>query len=482
MKITIKAWERGPCAKRRERLSAPVAWTLRIGLTAMALLAFRSAPVVAVPVARYAAPSGTPTGDGTITKPWDIATALSKRTVVQPGDTIWLRGGRYTIPAGGSIRCTLKGTASAPINVAQYPGERATLDIKGSARGLYFSQYPAVPAYVNFRDFEITTSDTNRVAGKPVAIFVSTSDHLKFINLVIHDTGEGFYLSPSATNTEVYGCIVFYNGAKDGIEHGIYIQNVSGYKKAVDNIVFNNAGFGIHAYAPSSDAALLNVSLVGNISFNNGQLGPSTPHPDLMLGGASVAITPIIDGNATYRAAPPATLWNQMIGGSAGCASPAVNDNYFVGTTVFTNCTSSLTMTGNTYYGAVLTRPKYGDKPTSLSKTVYYDNTFLTARPTNAIVVVRPNVYQAGRANIAVYNWGLKSSVDVDVDSALNPGDSYEIRDALNYFGTPVLSSVYNGSPISLPMIKRTPSKPVGFAAPPPSGPEFQAFVLLKRP
>ena len=43
---------------------------------------------------------------------------------MHPGDTIWLRGGTYT----GNFTSYLTGTASLPIVVRQYPGERATLD------------------------------------------------------------------------------------------------------------------------------------------------------------------------------------------------------------------------------------------------------------------------------------------------------------------------------------------------------------------
>src|SRR2546430_15149648 len=71
------------------------------------------------------APAGTPRGDGTRDRPWDLATALSGgRGRVQPGDTIWLRGGTYT----GNFDGTLTGTSTAPIVVRQYPGERATID------------------------------------------------------------------------------------------------------------------------------------------------------------------------------------------------------------------------------------------------------------------------------------------------------------------------------------------------------------------
>jgi hypothetical protein len=43
----------------------------------------------------YAAPSGSSAGDGSIEKPWDLDTALSNAKNIQPGATIWLRGGLY---------------------------------------------------------------------------------------------------------------------------------------------------------------------------------------------------------------------------------------------------------------------------------------------------------------------------------------------------------------------------------------------------
>ena len=42
----------------------------------------------------YVSPTGSPTGDGSAAQPWDLATAFSGPATVQPGDTVWLRGGR----------------------------------------------------------------------------------------------------------------------------------------------------------------------------------------------------------------------------------------------------------------------------------------------------------------------------------------------------------------------------------------------------
>src|SRR5690242_6677978 len=46
----------------------------------------------------FVSPTGSPSGDGSFTKPWDLATALAGPAEVTPGSTIWLRGGLYTNP------------------------------------------------------------------------------------------------------------------------------------------------------------------------------------------------------------------------------------------------------------------------------------------------------------------------------------------------------------------------------------------------
>src|SRR5438132_695952 len=41
----------------------------------------------------YASPTGSPSGDGSLTNAWDLTTALAGPAAVTPGSTIWLRGG-----------------------------------------------------------------------------------------------------------------------------------------------------------------------------------------------------------------------------------------------------------------------------------------------------------------------------------------------------------------------------------------------------
>ena len=83
-------------------------------------------------------------------------------------------------------------------------------------------------------------------------------------------------------------------------------------------------------------------------------------------------------------------------------------------------------------------------------------------RPAGVNVFVRPNRYEAGRANIVIYNWDLRDRVPVDVSSVLSPGAQFEIRDAQNYFAEPVLRGVYKGEPLLLPANLSKVALPVG--------------------
>ncbi|MCX5683176.1 MAG: hypothetical protein NT049_05765, partial [Planctomycetota bacterium] len=63
----------------------------------------------------YAAPDGKPSGNGSAAAPWDVAAAFAPPPAVKPGDTVWLRGGAYTIRDTLALAEKNSGTAAAPI-------------------------------------------------------------------------------------------------------------------------------------------------------------------------------------------------------------------------------------------------------------------------------------------------------------------------------------------------------------------------------
>lgn len=71
----------------------------------------------------YVAPAGSDQGQGSLASPWrTLAYALNR---LSPGDTLSLRGGSYF---ERNVRVALRGTASKPITIRSYPGERAIVD------------------------------------------------------------------------------------------------------------------------------------------------------------------------------------------------------------------------------------------------------------------------------------------------------------------------------------------------------------------
>jgi hypothetical protein len=103
-----------------------------------------------------------------------------------------------------------------------------------------------------------------------------------------------------------------------------------------------------------------------------------------------------------------------------------------------------------------------------------------TEKPTGTKVFVRPNRYEAGRAQVVVYNWDGQASVPVDVSAILQPGERYELYDAQNYFAGPILSGVFANTALQVPMSDLTAVAPrgTGMPTPPHTAPEFAVFIV----
>jgi hypothetical protein len=423
----------------------------------------------------YAAPTGSPSNDGSLTRPLDLATALSASSPLRAGDTLWLRGGVYRRPASPDSQgdpavfaSTLTGTAAAPIVVRQYPGERATLDgnLAPSTRVLVVHG-----SYTWYWGFEITNSDPNRYVTRGDGLD-SYGHHNRFINLIIHDTGQGvgFWATSQADDSEVYGSVISHVGheASDrGHGHSFYVQNVNGNKRIVDNILFDGFSFGVHAY--TSNGRIDNIEVRGNIAFNHGRLSVTGgDKANILFAGDQIGQNPTVVDNYGYY--PFGSDGRNL--DVSGCNNGRFQNNYLAGGTPLrlSSCTNTV-VSGNTLYGPVA----------SSTQVAYPSNTYGTT-PSGVFVGIRPNAYETGRANIAVFNWALSPTVQVNLSGANLPvGTRFEVRDAQNFFAAPVVTGTYTGGPITLPMTGLTAAPPIGNApiVPPHTAPQFGAFVVL---
>jgi hypothetical protein len=444
----------------------------------------------------YVAPTGSSSGDGSVGRPWDLATALGRS--LRGGDTLWLRGGTYR----GAFTSTLSGTSTAPVVVRQYPGERATIDGQLVVRG----------SYSTFWGFELMSSVTapGNVAG--LGVF---GPGTRIINLVIHDHGgNGIGTWAEGPNTEIYGNLVYNNGRQrvvPNFAHGIYGQNATGNKWVRENIVFNQFGYGLHFYAEGG--ALQGIHLEGNVVFQNGTPATSRGEPNLELGGANPASGARVVGNLIYKSSTEGT--NAWVGYNEGTQNQdlVLRDNYIVGGSPALRLRkwTQVSASGNTFVGSAELVNVLGSRsgfswasnrhyrtPTATAWTV--DNAGYTfadwvnragigssdaasTSPSGTQVFVRANKYEPGRANVTVFNWSGAGSASANLTGILAVGQRYEVRNAQNFFGTPAASGTYGGGSITLPLTAVAPPRPVGgsIATLTSTGTTFHSFVVLPK-
>jgi hypothetical protein len=384
---------------------------------------------------RFVAPGGSADGSGTKESPWDIASALAGRQKVAPGDTVWLRGGTYRARqgvGGNGFVVALAGRAGAPVVVAGYPGERATID------GGLSVQPPATHLWV--RDLEILVSEprpdrpvppdpTYRNVGRPWGgLNVYTGTGCRYVNLVIHDNCQGVSFWTPARDSALYGCLIYDNGWRGtdrGHGHAVYAQNKDGTKTIADCIMTGGFGYSMHAYG-SRRADVDNFLLAGNIAYGTG--------PFLAGGGKPSRHIRVLD-NCLYGV-------SMRVGYTAPYNHDCeVRGNVVVNGSIQVTNYRELVKEGNLELGAS------------------------AVRPAGVRAVWRPNRYDDRRAHLAVFNWDRRSVVEVSGGGFLKTGQRYRLMDPRDFYGEPRGRGTYDGHALRVSVVG-----------------EFAVFVCLKEP
>ena len=233
---------------------------------------------------------------------------------------------------------------------------------------------------------------------------------VKIINMVIHNCMQGVALWVDATNSEVYGNLISYNGwnAPNDWGHGMYSQNTAPSTRTIrDNIFYANYGYNIQVYGES--AHLDNHRIDGNILFWDGAAA------DPPGGGASITIGGGA-GNPTGNVITNNAIYGSNQGGnvdfSRGNASPVITNNLaaYAGTNggafYLDNQTGAPVITGNKVYSGLITPSGYASTwPANNWYRWCPDYGGPDAKPTGTWTLVRPNLYEPGRGHVAVFNW-----------------------------------------------------------------------------
>lgn len=399
----------------------------------------------------YVAPDGSPDNQGTIESPWDIESVFAGRQRIEPGSTVYLKGGTYRHPdrtrAGGAYSFSMKSEKDNPIHIRPVPGERVTIDAGMTVQGA---------EYVWMWDLEFTITEAHdwdrRVdqAGSHIdrddmpggGINITGATECKFINLVVHNTpSTGISFWRNAIDSELHGCLIHENGWIGPDRYhgpGIYTQNDKGEKWITDCILWGNYSTTIQAYG-SANAYVNNFRIIGNISFAPLKEGGRAR---ILVGGGRPSEGIIVNENILYEV--PLQI---------GYNAPH-NEDCIVHDNLIVNAGMSIN--------------RYREVDDENNRRLAAND----PRPEEPEYIIRPNKYDENRANLAIFNWRKAESVSVDMGDFLNEGDSFRVMNSLDFFGEPVAEGTYAGEAVdvAIPAIDKTGEG------------EFCAFVILRQP
>lgn len=451
-------------------------------------------------------------------------------SVIINGEALFITG-----ISGSNITANRAASGSEPAGVA--PAHTAGAAVRAAGNQLYIqgnnSTYIGLEILNSdpLRNFATDGGDGPRGNG----IFVSgisgnTASGNTIANCYLHDNLNGIQTGSDSANTQVFGCILSNNGMSNSngepLGHGGYFENKSGFSYVYDNLFLNNFNEGFQCYGRT--AAYPGGRVIGNVSANSGSpngasfrvrnaiVGPEAQGnriPDILMSDNHFVHPQNVNGgNMTFGygdGVTHGTIQNSyFVGGGTGLGLEVINTTSVAvtGNKTYKTNTSGInvqssqqgvnyTWDNNTYYATASNQDRFGNTTASANQTFalwknatgYDTNSTINTAALPTIVIVRPNAFEAGRANIYVYAPGT-TSVNVDLTSSgLAVGHSYRIFNAFNFVvnvGTNwVIEGTYNGGSITLPLNTANAiavASPVGGGYTPATMlPNFGAFVLL---
>ncbi|SPF42711.1 exported hypothetical protein [Candidatus Sulfopaludibacter sp. SbA4] len=404
----------------------------------------------------YAAPAGSASCNGSQSCPWDLQTALNKPLL--GGDQLLLGGGIYA----GNFTSSLNGKGT---QIVVEPADPTFLPRINGSLGFFSG------GYVTVEGIEFFNSNTNRSLTTEPDCLTLEAPSVNLIHDIIHDCGsDGVGFWSSDPNSTAYGNIIYYNGynASDrGHGHGIYVQNAAPATKLIqDNVILNQFGWGIQAYTEGGN--IDNITLRGNMLSMNGCISTVGCNENIIVDGYVVAHNDVLDSNVAYYPAGGRPT-NVDLGFYSGVASAKITSNYIVGGAYSFNLRGSATVTSN-----YITTPVLDFNTRSFPANTY-------SAPSLA-VVVRPDLYEPGRANVAVLNLAKQAVKSVTVPVAAlgyANGSWVMVATAEDYYGAHRSFQVSGGA-ITLPLTGWTVAAPIGWKAPASTLPAFGMFVLRR--
>lgn len=248
----------------------------------------------------FAAADGSPDAAGTKKDPLDVHTAIR---YVNPGETVFLRGGTYTPDSSIVISEAYSGTEDGVKTLAAYKGEKVVIDGGG--------ELPQI-IQVNGDHWHVYGLELTNSAGHGMR--VEGNDNVIEQMVFSYNANTGFQLDGTGTdpaywpsrnlvlNSESHDNRDPADGNADGFaaKLGVGADNVFR-----GNISHHNIDDGWDLYNRTNEGANLPITLEGNIAYSNGKLSDgyfedSNLGVGFKLGGEGLPVDHVATGNLAF--------------------------------------------------------------------------------------------------------------------------------------------------------------------------------------
>ncbi|MGW0584399.1 right-handed parallel beta-helix repeat-containing protein [Streptomyces sp. NPDC002920] len=236
----------------------------------------------------YVAPNGSDSAAGTQAAPWgSIAHA---QDVVQPGDTVYLRGGAYTYTHGinscrsqtdrvDAIALNKSGSSGNPIRYWAYPGEKPVFAFSGMTDDCRIKGFDVTGSWIHLRGLEVTgVPQNNNLNHESWGIWVSGSNNtFERIN-THHHMGPGLFIQRGGgnlvLNTDSHDNYDLYSSGGAG-------ENADGFGAHISAGNSGNVFRGCRAWWNSDDgfdliSAYSSVTIENSWAWRNGYIPGTT--------------------------------------------------------------------------------------------------------------------------------------------------------------------------------------------------------------
>jgi hypothetical protein len=432
----------------------------------------------------YVSTTGSALNSGTAASPWSLAYIHTDPmpAAIDPGDTIWLRGGTYTWENQAYVTGTGESTR---VTVRAYPGESVTIDALNEDSIVL----GIAGAYADYIGIRFTNSHARTLTTWPVACYpncrgggvILMGPNNRLINCVIDNTGDGVSIFAAGMGSQAIGNKVLFVGwesALRGHGHGFYLQNdYTNNGNLRSRIEGNVAAYGHkEGFNPYGSAGSFvdGIYLVSNVAYNNAMLAVDSSGYSYFLGGNAGPKNITVVDNVGWYPSSFVRSGGLNTGDEVAADNLTITGNYFAGTTsaAYDLAPTNVTNSGNLFYGAfaagvdtTFSGDTFAARASSVDHVKQWWNPYVPG--TGYVVCINPS----GAANCTFTPTGLLS------------GDVIEVRDSLDPLGAALTTFTYSGDPVSITMSLgsiATPVAPVS-TAPVSNGTAFKTFLLQRQ-